>query len=70
MEWSSELWIEYWRKQPESAPPKKNEISLAADSGESEPCTQFFSESNPHIALMLKLKGIPLVTTKNNEKWA
>lgn len=32
---------------------KKKDISLAADSGESEPWTQFLSEFSPHIALML-----------------
>lgn len=37
--------------------PKKNEISLAADWGESEPWTQFLSESDPHMALMLQIKS-------------
>lgn len=36
---------------------KKNDISLAAALGESEPWTQFLSVSDPHIALMLKINS-------------
>lgn len=40
---------------PEVSSSKKKEISLWADWGESEPWTQFFSESSPHSALILKM---------------
>ena len=52
---------------PADASLKKNEISLSADWVESEPWTQFFSESNPHIALMLEIKPELIIKNSNKE---